>query len=128
MCVFLFIFSFSLLAILDNQRNKNNCRYMYLIKFLSFIQPRLLQRSKEWRGHYSTLYHATSQWIMRSDTHLFFWQNVKKFVHLKFTIMSVICGFHVSDVVLTFYILYYSTRTQLWYINQYQYQNNLYSN
>ena len=52
----------------------------------SWILPRLLQRSKECRGHYSTLYHATSQWIMRSDTHLFFWHNVKKSVHLKFKI------------------------------------------
>ena len=29
------------------------------------ILPRLLQRSKECRGHYSTLYHATLQWIIR---------------------------------------------------------------
>ena len=36
---------------------------------LFHILPRLLQRSKECRGHYYTLYHATSQWIMRSDTH-----------------------------------------------------------
>ena len=41
---------------------------------LYIILPRLLQRSKECRGLYSTLYHATSQWIMRSD---FFWHNVK---------------------------------------------------
>ena len=34
----------------------------------SGILPRLLQRSKECRCHYSTLYHATSQWVMRSDT------------------------------------------------------------
>ena len=31
------------------------------------ILPRLLQRSKECRGHYSTIHHPTSQWIMRSD-------------------------------------------------------------
>ena len=45
---------------------------------INTILPRLLQRSKDCRGHYSTLYHATSQWIMRSDTHLFFdtmWRN-----------------------------------------------------
>ena len=58
-------------------------QYQYL------ILPRLLQRSKESRGHYSTLYHATSQWIMRSDTHLFFWHNEKKSVYLKFKIMSI---------------------------------------
>ena len=34
------------------------------------ILPRLLQRSKDCRGHYSTTYHATSQWVMRNDTHL----------------------------------------------------------
>ena len=70
------------------------------------ILPRLLQRSKECRGHYSTLYHATSQWIMRSDTHLFFWHNVQKSVHLKFKIMSITCRFHVSDMVLTLLISY----------------------
>ena len=31
-----------------------------------YILP--LQRSKECHGHYSMIYHATSQWIMRSDT------------------------------------------------------------
>ena len=66
----------------------------------SGILPRLLQRSKECRGHYSTLYHATSQWIIRSYTHLSFWHNVKKSVHLKFKIMSITCRFHISDVVL----------------------------
>ena len=68
---------------------------------ITIILPRLLQRSKECCGHYSTLYHATSQWIMRSETHLFFWHNVKKSVHLKFKIMSITCRFHVSDMVLT---------------------------
>ena len=29
--------------------------------------------------------------IMRSDTHIFFWHNVKKSVHLKFKIMPIIC-------------------------------------
>ena len=67
---------------------------------LTAILPRLLQRSKECSGHYSTLYHATSQLIKRCDTHLFFWHNVKKSVHLKFKIMSIICRFHISDVVL----------------------------
>ena len=37
---------------------KKNCKKLIL--------PRLLQRSKECRGHYSTIYHATSQWIIRS--------------------------------------------------------------
>ena len=36
--------------------------------------------------------YATSQWIMRSDTHLFFWHNVKKSVHLKFNS----CQLHVD--------------------------------
>ena len=31
------------------------------------ILPRLLQRLKEYHGHYSTIYHATSQWIINSD-------------------------------------------------------------
>ena len=36
------------------------------------ILPRLLQRSKKCRGHYSMIYHAMSQLIMTSDTHLSF--------------------------------------------------------
>ena len=76
------------------------------IRVNKWILPRLLQRSKECRGHYSTLYHATSQWIMRSDTHLFFWHIVKNSVHLKFKIMSITCRFHVSDIVLTLLISY----------------------
>ena len=40
-------------------------------------------------------YHATSQWIMRSDTHLSFWHNVKKSCT-----MPITCRFHVSDVVI----------------------------
>ena len=42
------------------------------------ILPQLLQRSKTSRGHYSTVYHATSQWVLRSDTNLSFgiiWSN-----------------------------------------------------
>ena len=73
---------------------------------LNLILPRLLQRSKECRGQFSTIYHATPQWIMRNYTHLSFWQNVKKSVHLKFKIMPITCRFHVSDVVLTLYISY----------------------
>ena len=53
------------------------------------LLPRLLQRSTECHGHYSTIYHATSQWNIRSYTHLYFWQNVKKSMHLKFKIMSI---------------------------------------
>ena len=34
----------------------------------SGILPQLLQRSKTSRGHYSTVYQATSQWVLRSDT------------------------------------------------------------
>ena len=44
----------------------------YILKFNTVINkflPRLLQRSKEFRGHNSTIYHATSQCIMRSDTY-----------------------------------------------------------
>ena len=44
------------------------CRILVRLGIKSIL-PRLLQRSKECRGHYSTLYHATSQWIMRNDTH-----------------------------------------------------------
>ena len=36
------------------------------------ILPRLMKKSKECRGQYSTIYNATLQWIMRSDTHLSF--------------------------------------------------------
>ena len=43
----------------------------------------------------------TSQWLMRSDTYLCFWHNVKKSVRLKLKIMSIICRFHDYDVVLT---------------------------
>ena len=44
---------------------ENNCNPMVLNHEdgLITILPRLLQRSKECRAHYSTLYHATSQWI-----------------------------------------------------------------
>ena len=35
-------------------------------------------KKKKCRGHYSTIYHDTSQWVMRSDTHLSFWHNIKK--------------------------------------------------
>ena len=82
--------------------------YVYVCQYLISILPRLLQRSKKCRGHYSTctLYHATSQWIMRSDTHLFFWHNVRISVPLKFKIMSITCRFHVSDVVLAWNISY----------------------
>ena len=39
----------------------------------------VIKRSKKCRGHYFTIYHATSQWIMRSDTHLeLLLQHVKK--------------------------------------------------
>ena len=56
---------------------------------LLYILPRLLQRSKECHGHYPTIYHAKSKWIMRTDTHLSFWHNVKKSVHLKFRNMWI---------------------------------------
>ena len=85
---------------------------LYQIKHQNYILPRLLQRSKECRGHYSTIYHATSHWTMRSDAHLSFWHNVKKSVHLKFKIMSITCRFHVSDVVFTLYISYKHVRNQ----------------
>ena len=39
--------------------------------------------------------------------------NVKKSMHLKFKIMSITCSFHVSDVVLTFYISYKHVRNQI---------------
>ena len=34
---------------------------------MTHILPRLLERSKRCRGHYSTIYHATLQWIMRTE-------------------------------------------------------------
>ena len=40
--------------------------FLQISYMLIRILPRLLQRSKECRGHYSTIYHATSQWIIRS--------------------------------------------------------------
>ena len=39
-----------------------------------------------------------------NDTHLSFWNNVRKSVYLKFKIMSITCRCQVSDMVLTFLI------------------------
>ena len=55
------------------------------------ILPRLLQRSKKCRGHYSTIYHAMSQWVIRSETHLSFGHNVKNSLRLKLKVMSITC-------------------------------------
>ena len=60
----------------------------------------------------NAVYTTTSQWIMRSDTHLSFWHNVKKSVQLKFKIMSITCRFHISTVVLTLYISYQHVRNK----------------
>ena len=65
---------------------------------LHIILPRILQKSKKCSGHYSTIYHATSQWVMRSETCLSFWHNVNKSISLKFNIISVKCRFQVFDV------------------------------
>ena len=48
---------------------------------MTHILPRLLERSKKCRGHYSTIYHATLQWIMRTEV------MHKIRVQLKFKIM-----------------------------------------
>ena len=67
------------------------------------IRQRLFQRSKKCRDHYSTIYHAKSQWVKRSDTHLSSWINVKKSVRLKFKIKSIACRFLVFAVCLPVY-------------------------
>ena len=51
----------------------------------------LLQKSKKCRGHYSTIYHATSQWVIRSETHLSVGHNVKNSLRLKLKVMSITC-------------------------------------
>ena len=48
-----------------------------IVSKVGFFQ-RFLQRTKRCRGRYSTIYHATSQWFIRNNTHLSFWHNVKK--------------------------------------------------
>ena len=58
--------------------------------------------------HYTMLRHN----VLREVMHLFFWHNVKKSVHVKFTIMSITCRFHVSDVVLP--CIFRSKWTFLW--------------
>lgn len=57
------------------------------------IWQRLLQLSKKCRNHYSSIYHATSQWIMIRDTLFSPWNNVKKYVRLQFKIKSIACRF-----------------------------------
>ena len=52
----------------------------------------------------STIYQLTLQRVMKSDTHLFYWENVKKVVHLKLKTMSITYRFHVFDLMLTLYI------------------------
>ena len=46
------------------------------------ILPRLLQRSKKCRGHYSSIHHASSQWVMRSDTCQLHQWRIQKFKNL----------------------------------------------
>ena len=76
---------------------KADVLHSYLFKgglmniILWVIRQRLLQLSKKCRNHYSSMYHAKSQWVKRSDTHLSSWINVKKFVRLKFKIKSIAC-------------------------------------
>ena len=48
-----------------------------------FILPWLLQRSKKYRGHCSTIYHTTLQWVMGSDPILLLVQ-CEKCVRFKF--------------------------------------------
>ena len=85
--------------------------WTFLQKFMPFpikttILPRLLEKSKKCRVHYSMTYYSTSQMIMRS-LHL---THGKKSVHSNFKFISISCRFHVSDVVLTLYISYYHVR------------------
>ena len=80
------------------------CPIAINLEVFNFHSTTVIHRSKIFRGHYSTLYHATSQKIMGRDTHLFYRHNVKESVHLKFKIMLFTCRFHVLDVVLTLYI------------------------
>ena len=63
-----------------------------LFKLLSKILRRFLQRSKRWRVHYPTIYHATSQKVLGYR----FWHKVKKSMDLRCTFI-----FHVFDLVLT---------------------------
>ena len=65
-----------------------------------------MQRPKKYydQNHYCTIYHATSQWVIRSDTHIFLWHNVKKSVRLKSKALSITRRFQVFHVVLTLYL------------------------
>ena len=69
---------------------------------------------------------------MKSDTHLFFWENVKKSVHLKLKTMSIACKFHVFDLMLTLYISYKKVRYHFYkHVRYYFYvkqQTSLYYN
>ena len=62
------------------------------------ILPRLLQRSKKCRGHYSTLYHATSQWIMRMWGNPYIWSSKSCQLHVDFTsqLWCWLCIFRIS--------------------------------
>ena len=56
--------------------------YRLYYQSLYAILPRLWKRSKKYRSHYSTIYHATTQQIMRIDTKLELrLTHVKKSVH-----------------------------------------------
>ena len=54
--------------------------------------PWLLERSKKCRGHYSTIYHASSQLIIKCDTHLSFWHLWNQCIWSSKT-MSITCRF-----------------------------------
>ena len=69
MCTLMYILHYIILNFLNIILEVN---ILYAVLCYIRILPRLLQRSKESRGNYSTLYHVTSQWIMRSDTQISF--------------------------------------------------------
>ena len=75
-----------------------------MLNRLIIILPLLLQRSKKCHGHYSTTYHATSQWIIRSDIYT---SQYEESVYLKFKIIAIARRFHVSDVVYIWYCIFH---------------------
>ena len=65
-----------------------------------YIVPRVLQRSKKYRGHNSRVYNASSQWVMKRDTHSLFYN--KKYPWI--SNLEELCSIHLFDLVLTLYI------------------------
>ena len=93
-------------------KNNHTCTnltvHINIIKQGIQVLNQILLRSKKCCCHYSMIYmyHNISQWVLRSDTQLSFWHNVKKSVSLKFKIMPIIV--HVDFTLQSWLPLYIS--------------------